>query len=176
MQKKVADISQEELKMEAVKLLERIDPRLQPYGKEFFEPLARLIVNIGIEAVFVRFNPDVKSYEVLLRKRDVTETYPGQWHIPGSLLRYGEDFDAVFTRILREECAEMEVKSYQFIGLNNNTSEARGHVVQIVYRCNIEYNGKPEAGTCSWFSLDNLPESIVDHHLDIVIPMVMRSM
>ena len=44
-----------------------------------------------------------------------------------------------------------------------------------MYRCNIEYNGKPEVGDCVWFSVNSLPESIVDHHLDIVIPMVMRS-
>jgi len=166
---------QEDLKKKTAELLRQIDPKYQPYGKDFFEPLARLIVNIGIEAVFIRYNPGAEKYEILLRKRDESETYPGQWHIPGSLLRYSEDFDAVFDRILKEECAEMEVSSYRFIGLNNNTDEARGHVVQIVYRCDVEYNGKSEVGLCSWFSSDDLPEPIVDHHLEIVIPMVIRS-
>ncbi len=166
---------QEDLKKKTAKLLRQIDPKCQPYGKDFFEPLARLIVNIGIEAVFLRRNPEAEKYEILLRKRDENETYPGQWHIPGSLLRYGEDFDAAFGRILKEECAGMKASPYQFIGLNNNTHEARGHIVQIVYRCDVEYNGKSEAGLCSWFLLDDLPELIVDHHLEIIIPMVTRS-
>lgn len=170
------NISQEELKMQAAEFLKRINPKEQPYGKVFFESLARLVVNIGIEAVFIRSNPEAGNYEILLRKRDENETYPGQWHVPGSLLRYGEDFDAVFDRILKEECAEMDVSSYQFIGLNNNTNEARGHVVQIVYRCDMEYNGKSEVGSCSWFPVDALPELVVDHHREIVIPMVIRSM
>ena len=69
----------------------------------------------------------------------------------------------------------MNVSSYQFIGLNNNTKEARGHIVQIVYRCDMAYNGKSEEGLCSWFPLDDLPELVVDHHLEIIIPMVARS-
>lgn len=175
MKKQGVILSQEELKLQAAELLRQINPKEQPYGKIFFEPLARLIVNIGIEAVFVRFNPEIKKHEILLRKRDENETYPGQWHVPGSLLRYGENFDAVFERILKEECAGAEVSSHQFLGLNNNTSEARGHIVQIVYRLSIEYNGESKAGDCLWFALDDLPELVVDHHFEVVIPMVRRS-
>ncbi len=175
MKKRIA-VSQKDLKLRAGELLRQIDPKKQPYGSDFFEPLSRLIVNIGIEAVFLRFNPKIKSDEVLLRKRAENETYPGQWHVPGSLIRYGENFDDVFERILNEECRDVKVSTHQFIGFNNNTGEARGHTVQIVYCLSVEYNGKPEAGSCAWFSVNKLPESIVDHHAEIVIPMVVKSM
>ena len=45
----------------------------------------------------------------------------------------------------------------------------------MVYRCDMAYNGKSEEGLCSWFPLDDLPELVVDHHLEIIIPMVARS-
>lgn len=163
--------NQEDLKDEAVKILKQIDPKLQPYGEKFFEPLARLIVNVGIETVFLRFNPELSIREIFLRKRKEEETYPGQWHIPGSLLRYGEEIDDVFERILSEECYGIAASGFRFVGFYNNIKEARGHALQIVYRCDVEYNGKSEVGLGSWFPLDALPDPVVDHHLETIIPM-----
>lgn len=163
--------NQEDLKDEAIKILKHINPELQPYGKRFFEALARLIVNVGIETVFMRFNPESSGHEIFLRKRNEDETYPGQWHIPGSLLRYGEEIDDVFERILSEEYCGTAASGFQFVGFYNNIKEARGHALQIVYRCDVEYNGKPEAGLGFWFPLGALPDPIVDHHRETIIPM-----
>lgn len=166
------DSDQEDLKKEVSKLLKRIDPTAQPYGKDFFESLARLIVNIGIETVFIRNNPKNAHYEILLRKRNEDETYAGQWHVPGSLLRYGEEIDDVFERILSEECQGIVISARQFVGIYNNTKEARGHALHVVYRCDVKYDSTPRKDTCAWFPLNALPHPMIEPHQEKVIPMV----
>lgn len=168
------DADQEELKKAAVPILQQINPALQPYGKYFFEPLARLIVNIAIEPVFVRVHPVSLQQEILLRPRTAEETYPGQWHLPGSLLRYGEAVEDAFTRVHAEECPGIVVRKTECVGLYNNIKEARGHAVHIIYRCEVAYDGQPTIGLCSWFSTASLPDAIVDVHAEKVIPMTIQ--
>ena len=58
----------------------------KPLGDRLFEAIARLSVNVAFEAVYLRHNKN-KSPGSFLLKRDSHDSFPGQWHVPGSVFR-----------------------------------------------------------------------------------------
>ena len=153
---------------ELLRLLGQIDPH-QPYGHELFNALARLMPTVAVEAVCL--SPSLRGTEILLTQRKANESYPSQWHCPGSILRIGEEFEDVFKRLEQHEFG-CQLLSKEFIGNLNNPEEVRGHGLSMVYLCEVE--AEPPKG--QWFLLDNLPENMVSFHRDHLIPFVLENL
>ena len=146
--------------------LKKIDPT-QPYGTALFDALTRLTVSVAIEAVCLRWNQQKKIVEVYMVQRSPDDTaYPGEWHCPGSFLRPGEDISSVFARLSKREF-KANLSPTQFVANVNHPTEARGHVISVVYLCGLE------AGDLKgrWFSVDSLPENTVETHAKRIIPV-----
>jgi len=159
----------EQVKRVVAKALCLIDPS-KPYGTELFDAVAKVSISVTIEAVCLRRNPTTRVIEVLITQRSPDDTaYPGEWHCPGSVMRPGETEKEVFARLSKDEfCAKVTPK--RFVGNFNNPNERRGHFLSMVYLCTIEEEAK---GT--WCSVDQLHSKTVEHHLNNVIPMVVKA-
>src|SRR3989338_5641250 len=84
-------------------LLRWVDPA-KPYGAPLFNAFARLTVSVAVEAVCLRKKLGTGEFEVYLTKRSLDETaYPGQWHIPGTVMRPMEDLEDAFARLGAKE-------------------------------------------------------------------------
>lgn len=153
----------EDCKREAIEALVKVDP-CQPYGTELFNAIARVSVSVAIEAIGIRRNPESDKLEVLLMKRSVNApAYSSMWHLPGSFLRPGESILDVIDRLAEKEF-KASIRFVKQVGLKNNPHEARGHVLHIL--CLIE----TEDVSANWFPIDKLPEPIVEHHRQVLIP------
>ncbi len=161
------NLSQEEIKDLAVLLLSKVEDPQKGIGKNLFNAIARLTVILTPEAACLRRNPQTNTVEVYLVRRAIDDTaYPGQWHIPGSAMRPGEEIEDVFLRLQEKELG-IAITSKKFIFHFNNPKETRGHFFSLIYLCQLESGAK---GKGEWFPVDQLPENIVGHHKMLVIP------
>ncbi|MBU1160046.1 hypothetical protein KKD04_02600, partial [Patescibacteria group bacterium] len=71
----------------------------------------------------------------------------------------------VFDRLSKREF-KAHVSPVQFVANVNHLTEARGHVLSVVYLCSLE------AGDLKgeWFPVDHLPEKTVETHVKRIIP------
>lgn len=159
----------EETKAGAVAALSLINPH-KPYGTALFDALARLTITVTPELVILRATQD-GSKEVLLRQRGPDEAYPNQWHAPGSAVRPGETIMRVTERATRE--CDVSLPSPVFRGYDNDQHEERGHFLHLVYAVDVTGIVIPTHAKLQWFSVDALPESTVEHHRQVVIPMAL---
>jgi ADP-ribose pyrophosphatase YjhB (NUDIX family) len=148
------------------KLLNRIDPT-RPLGTALFNAIARLSVNRAFEAVALRVNADVTGLEVYLRRREATDTaYPGMLHVPGSSLRMGERWSDVADRLRRE--FGITITSFTEVG-DLHWDEARGSYESTIFL--VEFKNTPrEDEYHGWYSVNALPEGVVESHRDRIIP------
>ncbi len=154
-------VNYEEIKRTATRAIKKIDPSL-PFGTELFEAILSITVSVLIEVVIIKNTP--RGREVFLTQRKAGESYEGQWHCPGTFIRPGEQIDEVFQRLFSSEKLG-EFSEIEFIGIDNNIKEERGHLVHLIYKVKAS---PLEVGR--WFLVSELPENIVKHHRDVVIP------
>jgi len=155
----------EDYKRRAIDALSQIDPT-QPYGQELFEALARLTITVSYESVCLRNKAD--KIEVLLTKRKKHESYAGQWHTPGGVVRPGESDEQIFERLSQKEF-EAPITSWKFVSIYDMPKEARGHFKSQIYLVTVAENHSGE-----WFDVNNLPANTVEHHVKTVIPTVVN--
>ena len=148
----------------AAEALARIKDPSGHLGTELFDQIARFSTSIAFEAVLMRPGQD-GGEEVYLTQRDTNDTaYPGAWHCPGSILRRGEQPADVAKRLAKKEYLVPIVdfkKVDEFF-----YQESRGWFCSFIYL--IQTEREPEAG--AWFSVDDLPDQVVPHHRDVIIP------
>lgn len=150
----------------AAYLLKYIDPH-KPLGTLLFNAIAKVTVSVAFEAVAIRKNPETGKSEVyMVRRPDDDAAYPGQWHVPGSVLRPHEKDNHVFSRLSKREFGTRILRS-KFIAMVSHPREARGHFISLVYRVQVE--GEPQGG--KWFPLDGLPTTTVGFHKKYIIPI-----
>ena len=152
-----------------IELLNKINPK-QPYGTELFNALARLTVSVAIEAVCLRQNLENQDIEIYLAQRSSDDSaYPNEWHCPGSVMRPGESFEDVLQRLAGREFKANLISAKFVANINPSplSPEERGHFLSIVYLCVVE-EAQNQRG--KWFSIDNLPDRIVEGHLKRIIP------
>jgi len=162
-------LNNDDVNKNAVGALRKIDTRL-PYGTDLFNEILRVTVGVTVEAVILRITPQDKR-EVFLTRRKAGEAYAGLWHCPGTFLRTGEAIEDAFLRLEeKEQVGKFLTK--KFIGFANNLHEERGHIVQLIFSCELE---SVAIGSGTWFLIDNLPDEMVEDHLKVLIPMVLGS-
>ncbi|MBI5404989.1 MAG: NUDIX hydrolase [Candidatus Kerfeldbacteria bacterium] len=168
----MGDQSYEDIKHAAALALNRVDPT-EPFGSELFLAVARVSITTCVESVCLRWG-DNGRVEVLLAKRDPEDpAYPSMWHCPGTAMRVGETIQDMFDRLAKREYWT-KVKSYRFVGFDNNQHEARGHFIHLVYLTELDVMSGHGTGKDQWFGIEQLPDGIVDHHRTTIIPMAVR--
>jgi ADP-ribose pyrophosphatase YjhB (NUDIX family) len=114
-----------------------------------FELVPRVAVDLVIE----------KNGQILLTKR-ARKPFAGHWHLPGSFIARGEGMEACARRVGREELG-VEVRKLRQVGVFENlVGDPRGHVIDVVYRCELEDEPRAVGDTAEvgWFS--KLPENV----------------
>lgn len=138
------------------------------YGTKLFNALARLTVTPAAEACCFRYHPE-RGYEVLLRQRGPNEAYPGQFHCPGSVYRPGETDADLFGRLERSE-SMVSIRNPRLVGHHNHQTEDRGHFMALIFLVDAE-----EGLGTKWYSVEDLPEPMVEHHRTTVIPIALAA-
>ncbi len=136
--------------------------------KRLFEAIAKLGISVALEAVLFRTKGE--HVEVFMTKRGKDESFPGQWHCPGSIFRPGEFPRNVVARLAEKEFeAKISLESDCVADLF--IKEMRGWFLSRVYLVSAE--GKPTSKG-KWFSVTKLPEDTVAHHKNFVIPKALK--
>lgn len=159
----------EDDKKTAVEALAKIDPS-KPLGTDLFNAIARVSISVAVEAIGISRNPETGELKVRLMQRSLTDSaYPGMWHFPGSFMRPGESEEDVLKRLEKGEF-KAPIRSVSFIGRDNNPHEERGHVVHLLHLVEVE-----DMSSEKWFSIDNLPEPMVEHHRQVLVPVGIKA-
>jgi len=139
----------------------------KPLGSRLFEAIARLSVNVAFEAVCLRLNKKTKAVEVFLLKRGPHDSFPGQWHVPGSVFRPGEKPQDVIHRLSGHREFGVPVTSDFKCHGTIFIPDARGWFLSLVYlvKCKKTPN---RAGR--WFDVKSLSKKVIPHHRKDVIP------
>lgn len=142
----------------------------EPYGTKLFDALARLSWSVAMEAIALRRNLETKELEIFLRKRSDDDTaYPGEWHAPGSVFRPGETERQVAGRLSKEFGAP--IVEFKKISDVFNPTEERGSFLSLIYLVEFSKEQPPKSDERhGWFSLNDLPEKMVKHHVDEIFP------
>ena len=169
----ISKLSKEEIKNLTVLLLKKIAESYDPkkgMGVELFNAIAKLKVTMTPEAVCLRHNSQNDKIEIYLVLRSLTDTaYPGQWHLPGSAMRPGEEIDDVFLRLEKNEIG-IRVLSKKFVFHSNNPTEQRGHFFSLIFLCMLDSGD----GYGKWFCVDDLPENTLMRHRSVIIPVALK--
>lgn len=161
-----------QFKLVVARLLGYIDPR-QPFGTALFDAFARITVSVAIEGFALRRNSVTEELDVFLRRRALDDTaYPGEWHAPGTILRPGETYNNAFDRLAGE--FGTSVLSYLLCDNLNWPQEARGHVLSIIFLVDLIDDPRKDETHC-WFSVDRLPQPMVDSHEHHMLPMAIKA-
>jgi hypothetical protein len=159
---------------ETVAYLKTLQPGKLP--QDVFLQFARLMVVPVIELVPLRLTSEGKV-EVLLVQRPAGDTWDGQWHVPGTVIRVtdkmdtGSDYEQPLSRVLGPG-SELGDVAYNGKPKEIETERRRvlrGDELAVIHY--VEITGEPVHGR--FFALDGFPENvppngIVPHHVDFV--------
>lgn len=157
-----------EFKKVLARELSKLDPA-KPVGTELCDAIMRLWPTPAFEAIAFRLRHD--SHDIYLSRRAMDDTaYPGEWHVPGSLYRYGEQDRDVANRL--EEEFGTKIKSFRLVG-KETTSEVRGTVHSLIFIVQLAVDARID-DRHRWFPTNDLPQPMVDLHRDLIIPSAVK--
>jgi|SRR5579871_6247966 len=139
-------------------LLSDLAPGEQP--PPIFYQIARLVPLPAVELIVFDENK-----QVLLTQREADDPYwPGQWHIPGTVIRATDaSLGSAIKRSRQAELEGTEVTLPRLLRPDFRHME-RGSELSLVHRAKLV--GEPMAGQL--FPIRNLPENIVAFHPPLV--------
>lgn len=145
-----------------VKLLEQLEPGFLP--KEIFSQISRLVRLPVVNVIPVR--QEASRIQIGLIKRENDDPWwPGQWHLPGTVIRSTDTLDSAIQRLLKEEIVVTTSNQPVFhIFVIQHTK--RGAGVVLVY--GVRNCVLPETSPTHWFTIDELPEQLVESELEII--------
>lgn len=148
-------------------LMNKIDPT-KPLGTALHSASVRLNGGIAFEAACLRLSRENGKIEVYLRQRAENEdAHPGQWHLPGTFVRQGEQVEVSAWRLGKGEFKSL-ITNFRHVG-DFKTPDDRGEIESKLFRVWLE--GEPQIDERhKWFSYDQLPDKMVDFHAGILIP------
>ncbi len=155
------------LRFLAAWLLEVI-PANKPHGRRLFDAISLHSWNEAFEACIFR-RSDRGQLEVYMTQRGKDETWPGQWHVPGTVLWSKDDSpEDQATRLSKKELG-CKIISYQPVSVWYNTTEGRGKCRHVVYIVSLDGEPAPKDGA-GWFAVNKLPTDTICYHRDRIIP------
>ena len=140
-----------------VELLAKLEPGFLPY--EIFVQIARLVTLPIIEFVPLRVRGG--EVEVLLLERDADdEFWPGEVHVPGTVVRptdsLGEIYKA-FDRIRRDELQNTNISEPYFVGSILHKSKRGMEQAQVFW---VEVLEDPRVG--KFYPVEQLPDNLIE--------------
>lgn len=140
-----------------VQLLSQLEPGFLPF--DIFLQLARLTVLSIIEFVPLRWHEG--KVEVLLLEREPGDPiWPGEVHVPGTVIRptdtEGKMYLA-FERILKDELQGTPSSDPHFVGSTLHPSKRGMEQAQIFW---VEVTGEPRIG--HFYAADALPANLIE--------------
>lgn len=150
----------------AERLLSQLEPGFLPMP--IFSQVVRLLVTPTVEMVPLRKTKKGTVQVLLIKRDDDDPNWPGQYHVPGSVIRATDvklSFQDAFDRIINGEIKGINVVRGPIFVQHLFHQVKRGAELPMIHW--IEVNGEITGGT--YFDLDKLPENIVDHH-----PLIIR--
>jgi hypothetical protein len=156
-------LSESEVK-QAAALLSRLKPGLLPF--EIFHEVARVSTMPIVEVVPLRVAQRGITEILLLQREDDDPVWPGQLHVPGTVVRASDtpgSFDDPLNRVLTKELANTKTTSPVFVKNILHHSGRGMEASQIFW---VEVEGEPAGG--KFYDVDSLPESIVQSQLDFI--------
>ncbi|HYE59972.1 MAG TPA: GtrA family protein [Candidatus Kapabacteria bacterium] len=150
--------------------LNKIDTH-EPLGTPLYDAIARHSVNVAFEAVWLRERNG--EIEVFLKQRpnDATD-YAGQWHVPGSVFRPGEQPEDVAKRIATEELHISHFSTISFVRFFFIPTTRRGWFESLVHL--VQADHEPQEGNGQWYPVDRLPHPMIDLHQTLFIPAAVQ--
>ncbi len=161
------DPASPEYKAVVARLMNKIDP-MMPLGTPLHSACVRLNGGIAFEAACIRLSRDNGKIEVYLRRRgDNEDAHPGQWHLPGSFVRQGEQIEITAWRLGKGEFKSL-VTDFRHVG-DFKTPDDRGEIESKLFRVWLD-TGPQIDERHQWFPYDQLPDKMVDFHAETLIP------
>jgi quercetin dioxygenase-like cupin family protein len=149
---------------QVTRLLSKLEPGFLPFG--IFHEVSRLVATPIIEVVPLRISPDGKIEVLLLRREADDPVWPGQLHVPGTVVRASDaphSFDDPLNRIFTKELGGVKLSAPVFVK-NIFHNSGRGMEASQIYWVEVQ----SEDATHEFYDIDNLPEAIVNSQLDFI--------
>lgn len=140
-----------------VALLERLEPGFYPI--EIFWQFARLNTLAIIELIPL-CTLDGRLNVLLTQREKQDKFWPGQWHIPGTVMRPDDNEKTALKRIVKDELADISVGEVAPIITDIRRSK-RGSEQSKVFIVEIDGRG---LNVGQLFKVTDLPENTVDGH------------
>lgn len=167
------NVSDEEIKT-AANILKKLDKGFLP--REIFYEIAERFVIPTIELAILRRKDGI--LEILLTQRPLDDRYwPGEWHIPGSIVRATDTpgtYESVFNRIMDDElagkvalAAEPEHAFTIFQTIRRGAEVDQMYVVKATTKCAVPDDGQ-------FFDVTNLPDALMDQY-PAMMPKILRA-
>jgi ADP-ribose pyrophosphatase YjhB (NUDIX family) len=157
------ELSAQEI-VQATSLLSKLKPGFLPF--DIFHAVTRLVATPIVEVVPLRLTAAGKV-EVLLLQREANDpVWPGQWHVPGTVVRATDtpgSFDDALERVLSGELHNV-LASRPVLVESIIHRQARGMEVSQVFWVEVQENSPVGA----FHDIDNLPGTIVETQLDFI--------
>jgi hypothetical protein len=151
----------------AADIISRLPKGFLPYP--LFMAIASKVVTPTLELVICqRVNNELK---VLLTRRPDNDTYwPGEWHIPGTVIRATDNehtFRSCFDRILRDELHDLvTITDPAYVSTEFWDIERGREVDQLFCAWSQDVYDLPD--DIKFFSIKKLPEPFMKNHIKIV--------
>ena len=146
--------------------LRNVNPS-ETLSSELYGAIARIVPSVAIEAVALRTRNGREEVYLTRRSKD-DAAYPNMLHCPGSLLRSGETPHHTMQLLALREF-KAPIHSFEYID-EIYFMEERGWFNCRAHR--VILGAEPTVGI--WYPVDDLPADVVQHHIDDIIPMVVR--
>jgi len=156
-------LSEEQLHTMAT-MLSRLQPGVLPLP--IFHAITRLVATPIVEIVPLRRNQNNKIEVLLLKREPADPIWPGQLHVPGTVIRASDsesNFADAFKRILLGELEGIPATTPTFVK-NILHKQGRGMEASQIYW--VEVQGKPTVG--KFYDVDQLPKTLVTTQLNFI--------
>lgn len=135
---------------------------------EIFNQVARLTRLPTVVVVPIR--KEETKLEISLIKRDENDLWwPNKFHLPGTVFRSTDTIEEAINRVLINELEIISSDTPIYIDYIENQTTRGADVVFIHFVENCVFKDTAEV---SWFSIDNLPENIVESEIIVINTLV----
>jgi ADP-ribose pyrophosphatase YjhB (NUDIX family) len=134
----------------------------------------------GLGVIVCVFNRDFSKILLLKRNEEKRKKGVGEWGNIGGRIEFGEMSREASVREAREETGlELKPENLKLIEVLENPKIGPGwHAVHFVYSINIDENCpvciNQESDECGWFSINKLPEKMIDSK-EFILDVIKKS-
>ncbi len=159
-------LSEQEIELTAL-LMRRV--RFDPYCPQaIFLAWEGTFYNKAVELAVLRTGQT--GDEILLTRRLSTDPfYPGQWHMPGSVVIPGNNTERTLVGLMERELGSRVgfptfVHEFEFL----RYERPRGQGFCNLYKVMVGYRASKSISHGTFFPINHLPEPMVEHHITMI--------